>query len=208
MHIEQEFEDPIIKVAADDLKRKLDAYWSHMDQDLVILAAVLDPRVKLSLFSGDKLERAILLLEKQFEIQNTNLNASKSTSTTSSGIEVSNSLSPSASSSSSHDGDTEPTYFSDVYLQASSDEVQNYLKLEREKRVCDIMAYWKTNSATFPKLYELALTIMSVQSTSVASERTFSIAGLLDTARRNRLSPESFRSNVLLGSWLKFLNFH
>lgn len=47
--------------------------------------------------------------------------------------------------------------------------------------------------------------LLIIQPTSVASERAFSAAGLINTDRRNRMSPVSFRSNMLLNSWIKYL---
>lgn len=51
--------------------------------------------------------------------------------------------------------------------------------LARPERNEDIFVWWKKNKDRFPLIAEAAKILLSVPATSVSSERTFSIAGLL-----------------------------
>ena len=50
------------------------------------------------------------------------------------------------------------------------------------------LKWWRAKEKTYPKLAWLARRILAIPATSAASERLFSIVGLLITAKRNRLS--------------------
>lgn len=52
----------------------------------------------------------------------------------------------------------------------------------------DILKYWLTNKDVFPWLSTLARSILSIPATSTPSERVFSTAGLILSAKRSRLS--------------------
>ncbi|EJD50330.1 hypothetical protein AURDEDRAFT_58105, partial [Auricularia subglabra TFB-10046 SS5] len=56
--------------------------------------------------------------------------------------------------------------------------------------------------STFPHLSRMALDYLSIPATSVDVERTFSRGRLLLSHVRNRLSAESTRALLCLGSWL------
>lgn len=53
-------------------------------------------------------------------------------------------------------------------------------------------------SHIFPSLYNLAMTHLAVQGTSVASERVFSTAGAVISDRRSRLAPEMVNALIFL----------
>ena len=63
--------------------------------------------------------------------------------------------------------------------------------------------YWKQNQSKNPVLSAMARDYLSIQPTSVASERTFSQGGLTVTKCRNRLTPETVKKMMCLKSWLK-----
>lgn len=92
----------------------------------------------------------------------------------------------------------------DIFLPKAENEIDFYLQLPREPSEVNPLTYWKKNKS-FPQLAELSEKIHIIQATSVASERAFSAAGQIDTDRRNRLSAKSFRCNMLLNSWVKYL---
>ena len=55
---------------------------------------------------------------------------------------------------------------------------------------------------TFPLLSKLARKILCIPATSAPSERTFSTAGNIATAKRNRIAPELLEQIVFLNeSW-------
>ena len=61
--------------------------------------------------------------------------------------------------------------------------------------------WWKMNSTRLPMLAKLAKRLLSAPSSSVESERLFSIGGNIYTPKRNRLTAEH-------GEMLMFLNFN
>lgn len=177
-HLEREYSNIFIKTAAIAFHNKLEQYGEHIDQPLAILATILDPRFKLAPIPAEGHSFARQLLYDKLPPDNHN------------------DLSQTSGSRS---------HFAGIFAQRESDELAAYLDSAREPEECDIIQYWKTNKVKFPRLYRIAITVMPIQASSVACERTFSSAGLIDTPRRNRLSSASFRANILLASWLKHL---
>ena len=60
----------------------------------------------------------------------------------------------------------------------------------------DQLEWWKSHQEQFPLLSYLVRCVFAVPVASSKSERVFSIAGLLVTAIRNRLDPETMESLV------------
>ena len=54
----------------------------------------------------------------------------------------------------------------------------------------NLLEWWKNHQATFPRLDKLAKACLALQATSAPSERVFSQAALVATAKRNRLGSE------------------
>ncbi|KAH9641461.1 hypothetical protein HF086_006077 [Spodoptera exigua] len=53
----------------------------------------------------------------------------------------------------------------------------------------DVLQYWRDKKTCMPSLYALARSILNIPATSTPSERVFSTAGLVITAKRSRLNP-------------------
>lgn len=96
----------------------------------------------------------------------------------------------------------ETSFFADCFEKNTAGEIERYLAFPRASMNLDPIAFWASNRAEYPKLAYLALIVLAIQSTSVASERAFSRAGLIDSDRRSSLSTSSFESLVQLRSWL------
>ncbi|GKE33074.1 zinc finger BED domain-containing protein RICESLEEPER 2 [Tanacetum coccineum] len=62
----------------------------------------------------------------------------------------------------------------------------------------DVLGFWKAKKNQFPILSRMAMDILSVQASSVASESAFSTSGRLLTIRRTRLTPESLEMCMCL----------
>ncbi|KAG2171907.1 hypothetical protein INT44_006697 [Umbelopsis vinacea] len=92
-------------------------------------------------------------------------------------------------------------------LPTEDDELQSYLNesLHSAKRPLDLLQYWKRMEADKPYLAQMAKKYLAVCATSTPSERCFSQARLFIPHLRNRLKPESFKSTMLLWSWLNLL---
>lgn len=174
---DEEWADDTIQRAANAFRIKLEEYEGYLDQPIAVMAAVLDPRIKLDCFD---------LAAHRFakEMLSTHVGAIH--------------IEPVATAS-------KASFLSSIFVQPSSDEVDSYLREPRSTAECDISQFWFSNSSRYPKLSRLARTILNIQATSVACERANSRAGLIDTAHRGNLEAESIRCNVLLNSWLNLV---
>nr|GEV47051.1 hypothetical protein [Tanacetum cinerariifolium] len=65
----------------------------------------------------------------------------------------------------------------------------------------DVLGFWKAKETTFPVLSRMAMNILSVQATSIASESAFSTSGMVLSIRRTRLTLASlemyFQEDIL-----------
>ncbi|GKC01811.1 zinc finger BED domain-containing protein RICESLEEPER 2 [Tanacetum coccineum] len=61
-----------------------------------------------------------------------------------------------------------------------------------------LLGFWKANESIFPVLSRMAMDIISVQATSVASESAFSTSGRVLSIRRTRLTPASLEMCMCL----------
>ncbi|GKG31854.1 zinc finger BED domain-containing protein RICESLEEPER 2, partial [Tanacetum coccineum] len=86
-----------------------------------------------------------------------------------------------------------------------SSEYEQYLKTDFVSRLhpkdfatFDVLGYWKEKKNQFPVLSRMAMNILSVQASSVASKSAFSTSGRLLTIRRTRLTLESLEMCMCL----------
>ena len=68
-----------------------------------------------------------------------------------------------------------------------------------------VLDYWKENRERYPILHLIAKDYLSMMPTSVASERSFSLAGLTITDIRSSLNPNTANQTTCLSSWQKLL---
>ena len=102
--------------------------------------------------------------------------------------------------------------FADTFSNGSTDEANSSVSPLRivKKEVSmyqeeDLVAldsipliWWKLNECKYPYLSRLARRILVIQATSVCSERVFSTAGDVVTAKRSRLSAENINSIIFV----------
>ncbi|GJZ64399.1 zinc finger BED domain-containing protein RICESLEEPER 2-like protein [Tanacetum coccineum] len=62
----------------------------------------------------------------------------------------------------------------------------------------DVLGFWKAKETMFPVLSRMAIDILSVQATSVASESAFSTSGRVLSIQRTRLTPASLEMSIPL----------
>ncbi|GJX75584.1 zinc finger BED domain-containing protein RICESLEEPER 2-like protein [Tanacetum coccineum] len=103
-----------------------------------------------------------------------------------------------------------PTSPLDIQKKARNDptmssEYEQYLKADfvshlhpKDFATFDVLGFWKAKENQFPVLSRMAMDILSVQASSVASESAFSTSGRLLTIRRTRLTPESLEMCMCL----------
>ncbi|GBP34585.1 Zinc finger BED domain-containing protein 1 [Eumeta japonica] len=87
------------------------------------------------------------------------------------------------------------------------EEVEKYLRSPNISRDADPLLFWH-NDVLYSHLKKLAQKYFSFQMSSVASERLFSTAGLIQTDLRNRLSPQNLRILCFLNKNLINVNFN
>lgn len=180
-HSNNDQEDSDLNAGAKLLAQKLDSYSVHMTKPPIILASLLDPRVKTRFLVSQDSGMAKKTLEKYYNTEDLD---------------------------DSQESIQSQSIFEDIFVKEAPNEVDRYLSLPPEPNSVDPLIFWKNNQNNFPKLCRLARIVLPIQATSVPSERAFSIASTLDIPKRNRLKPENFRANMLLRSWLNYLDDH
>jgi len=71
--------------------------------------------------------------------------------------------------------------------QIEDNEIERYLVMAQIQSDQDPLKWWDVNKSQFPILAQLARKYLSIQATSGASERVFSDAGLIMSAKRTRM---------------------
>ena len=90
---------------------------------------------------------------------------------------------------------------SNVRQEMSCDELNRYLNSPVDNNA-DPLIWWKTHEKDYPVLSQMAKDYLTIQATSVPSERAFSISGLTISKTRNRLDPETARAIICMNSWV------
>eukprot|EP00924_Labyrinthula_sp_SR-Ha-C_P006840 maker-scaffold_8-snap-gene-2.17-mRNA-1 protein AED:0.26 eAED:0.32 QI:0/0/0/1/1/1/2/0/704 len=78
--------------------------------------------------------------------------------------------------------------------------VLRYLSMPRADFNLDVLDWWKNQKAVFPKLRQLARKVLAVQSSSVSSERAFSVAKV-EYSGKESLQDETFMMRCDLRNW-------
>ena len=91
---------------------------------------------------------------------------------------------------------------------SAKSEIDRYLCEPQEPfhKQYDSLKFWKHNQQKYPILCTIAKDYLSIQPTSVPSERAFSQGGLTVTRIRNRLTPDTVKKMMSLKSWLKVVD--
>ena len=83
--------------------------------------------------------------------------------------------------------------------QTYNNELERYLALEYNDEISSL-TWWKAHSVEFPVLSQIARDFLAIQATSVASEKTFSVASNTLTKIRNRFHSKTARATLCLKS--------
>nr|GEZ37861.1 zinc finger BED domain-containing protein RICESLEEPER 2-like [Tanacetum cinerariifolium] len=89
-----------------------------------------------------------------------------------------------------------PTTSSEFERYANSDFVTHLHP--KEFATFDVLGFWKEKETMFPVLSRMAMDLISVQASSVASESAFSTSGRVLSIRRTRLTPASLEMCMCL----------
>ena len=85
-------------------------------------------------------------------------------------------------------------------------EVKRYFEEKNIDRKDDPLLWWKGNGTRFPHLMVLAKKYLAIPGSSVPSERLFSKAGELVSARRSRLKPKNVDMMLFLNKNLPIVS--
>jgi len=99
----------------------------------------------------------------------------------------------------SDDSDEDPS----PLIETAHNELSRYLLLKRQKKADDPIEWWRANEAAYPYLSKLALDIFSIPAMATETERTFSLAKLIMTAQRQRLSDDTLNKLLCMKHWLR-----
>ena len=163
-------------------------YWNDLTSPDKLLPTLLDPRMKdLSFVSDSERSAAKDLLEekyKELKFQDSNDNL----------------LLPINVDDNRKKNKKAYTIFADLKKKIipADDEIGNYLQLEEIDFEGDPFAWWYERKEKFPILTYLAKKYLAVYACSTASERLFSDAGNILTAKRARTCPNFFKKLIFL----------
>jgi hypothetical protein len=182
-----EIKDLLNKVKK-DLYNAMCLYWDVLSEDYK-LSTILDPRIKLM---NNRIEDEEILYKKYEEYKENYLptpNESRATSPT-----------PSESSSVILNPIYKPKLFS-IFEQnqpRASNEVEEYLKEDKISFTQCPFNWWLNKKDKYPILAKMARIHLAIPATSTPSERLFSDAGNLLTAKRSRMNSELFQRIMFL----------
>jgi hAT family C-terminal dimerisation region len=184
----EETEDLLNKVK-NDLYNAMCFYWEVLSEDY-LLSTILDPRIKL--MYNNNIEEGKEILHKKYEEYKNNYlptpNESRSSSPT-----------PSESSV-ILDPIYRPRLFS-IFEQnqpKASDEVEEYLKEDMIHHSKCPFNWWLNKKDKYPILAKIARIYLAIPAASTSSERLFSDAGNLLSAKRSKMNSELFQRIMFL----------
>lgn len=171
-----------------DLYNAMCYYWKVLPEDY-LLSTILDPRIKSM---GNKIAEEEILRKKYEEYQENYLptpNESRASSPTQSEASVTI-LNPIY----------KPRLFSifDQNQPKATNEVKEYLKEDMISFNQCPFNWWLNKKVKYPILAKIARIHLAIPATSTSSERLFSDAGNLLSAKRTRMNSELFKSIMFL----------
>ncbi|KAJ8454957.1 hypothetical protein ONZ45_g19104 [Pleurotus djamor] len=197
-----------VRAALSLAKRTLNKYYDKTDHSEVYrIAMILHPRHKLAYFQKAKWQSTWIQTAREIFLEEYESSYS-SRDEFSEGDDAGEGL----DSSKSKDVDHSPKYVNmfdklpEVAPPPSTqtlNEARTYLESPIEPTVTDALQWWYDRRETYPKLSRMARDYLSIPATSVGVERTFSTGRLILSHVRNRLSAETTRALMCVGSWSK-----
>lgn len=83
-------------------------------------------------------------------------------------------------------------------IDTENSMIDEFVRIASESKITDALKFWKLYGSHFPQLADLARKYLSVQASSAAVERMFSIAGHIFSPKRRRLAALYFMALVYL----------
>jgi hypothetical protein len=181
---------------AASILQKIDQYREVVDSSTLV-ATVLDPRTKLTLFAtGEESTNAINAVKSHFTEYHIPLPQSAIVNHNNGGREYFHKLKRRRLENNNATSST-TTRTSGIF-----EEFDRYLALPCDDNV-EPLLWWQAHFREFPVLGTMARDYLSIQATSVACEQAFSVASNVITRTRNRLLPETSRALLCSKSWIE-----
>ncbi len=178
---------------ANSIFYKLDEYWKITD-NITTIATILDPRIKCSVFTQEEITKAINIIKKEMELYTVDISPLNNATTSS--------LSPIISN-----GIDAYNYLQNLANQFRSiqsvinRELEKYLDLPEDNNCVPLM-WWKSHKKLFPILSTMAQNYLTIQSSFVSCEQSFSFASLTNFKLQNQFDQETTRALLCLKSWI------
>jgi hAT family C-terminal dimerisation region len=161
-------------------------YWSNIITPDALLPSLLDPKIK---------DLSFVTVKERFdaeELLNDQYNHEK----------LLNLLSPNTSEIQKEDDGSQEydSIFASFKTTPTEEvnEITEYLALKKINFESDPLVWWCGQEENFPTLSKIAKKYLAVYACSTSSERLFSDAGNLLTAKRTRMSPKLFKRIMFL----------
>ncbi|XP_031479188.1 zinc finger BED domain-containing protein RICESLEEPER 2-like [Nymphaea colorata] len=218
-----ENEGGFMKAMAVKMKEKFDKYWKSCNL-LMVIASILDPRVKLTLSefvfsriyqSREEREEQMQMIKQSLQdvyesyIQRNEVDVNISTAST-----TSSSIQGRESQDTPHGG--RKLFFKflgkaeNVVFQVTKSEIDTYLEDglikhddNGDEDSFNILQWWKDKESKYRILSQMARDLLSIPITSAASEKAFSTGGRIVNDSRSSLMPKTVKALVCLGNWVK-----
>lgn len=200
------------------MRLKFDKYWEPIDKMnmMLLVAVVLDPRYKLKYvkfcygyYFKLRISHLIELTQKLrnaldgiYEEYKQYGSATASSSSQTSEMEVDQSSLQARDPSSVFE-----KHLEEEECERDKSEVDTYLEEAREKihgnTKFEILSWWKTNSARYHVLSQVARDILAISISTVASEAAFSTRSHVLDRFRSSLSPKLVECLICTQDWLR-----
>ncbi|GET63171.1 zinc finger BED domain-containing protein RICESLEEPER 2-like [Rhizophagus irregularis DAOM 181602=DAOM 197198] len=174
-----------IRLVFNGMFKKLDHYQRGNHHTQKAIASAIYPRYKTTLFSHNDITEIISKLQELYL----------------SYLPLNNQTIPSAPARSSRDYFLNLLNPNNIRQEVSHDELDRYLNSPVDSNTGSLI-WWKTYEKDYPVLSQIAKDYLTIQATSVPSERAFSISGLTISKTRNRLDPETARAIICMKNWI------
>jgi hypothetical protein len=176
---------------------KIEKYF-EVSSELAIVATILDPRFKLSLFKKGELGNEAD--DKETEATHRRYIVS---------FWQNYRPYPPDCQEPTNTVDEEEDFFGGLRVSSSStahtDELDLYLNSPCEPKTIKPYLWWAANTSRFPYLSKLSRDVLAIPGASTSSERAFSSARRLITWERNALQPATVRAAMCCKDWCKSL---
>lgn len=180
----------------------MDHYWTDLTSPEMLLPSLLDPRMKnLSFVTDSERHETEILLQKEYEelkLQNHN----------NSSLFINANDERNNKENNKRNSIKGLTIFADLKKKVSpvDDEIGIYLQLEEIELDANPFTWWYERREKFPILNFIAKKYLAVYACSTASERLFSDAGNVLSAKRTRMCPRLFKKLIFLKRNGKYLD--